>query len=117
MCYASSKYLTLQTQTAEVKANVADRYVLTVGEQTWFYNDQLSCGLPTGAQTSYSFSGSGECLLTDEGYAVTPSVAGTYTLTVTVGQTVNGAYSVVYQKTAQIVAVVMATASIIMLSL
>ena len=79
--------------------------MLTVGEQTWFYNSQLTCGLPAGAQVSYSFSGSGECMMTDEGFAITPNVAGDYTLTVTVGQTVNGAYSIAYQKTAQIVAV------------
>lgn len=105
VCYASSKYLSVQTQTESVKANVADRYVLTVGEQTWFYSSQLTCGLPVGAQVSYSFSGSGDCTMTDEGFAVTPSVAGTYTLTVTVGQTTDGKYSIAYQKTAQIVAV------------
>lgn len=105
VCYASSKYLNVQTQTTSIKANVADRYVLAVGEQTWFYNSQLTCGLPAGAQVSYSFSGSGECMMTDEGFAITPNVAGDYTLTVTVGQTVNGAYSIAYQKTAQIVAV------------
>lgn len=105
VCYASSKYLNVQTQTESIKANVADRYVLTVGEQARFYSSQLTCTLPAGAQVSYSFSGSGECVMTDEGFAITPSVAGTYTLTVTVGQTTDGKYSIAYQKTAQIVAV------------
>ena len=105
VCYASSKYLTLQKQTSSIKANVADRYVLTVGEQTWLYSAQLTNGLPAGAHVSYHFSGSGECVMTDEGFGITPSVAGTYTLTVTVGQTVDGKYSIAYQKTAQVVAV------------
>ena len=105
-CYASSKYLELQTPVQNtVKANVADSYTLTVGEQTWFYHDQITNGLDANMQVSYSFSGSGSCVMTDEGYAITPDAAGTYTLTVTVGQTVEDAYHIAYQKTAQIRAV------------
>ena len=44
-------------------------------------------------------------MMTDDGFGVTPAAAGTFAMTVTVGQTVNGAYSVVYQKTTQLVAV------------
>lgn len=105
VCYASSKYLVMETQSVTAKANVADRYVVSVGEQTWFYHDQLTNGLPADMQVSYSFSGGGACVMTDEGFAITPSAAGTYTLTVTVGRSVDGEYSVAYQKTAQLVAV------------
>ncbi len=105
VCYASSKYLAIETQTQSVKVNVADSYTVTVGEQTWFYTSQLTNGLSADMQVSYSFSGNGSCLMTDEGYAVTPGEAGTHSLTVTVGKTTDGTYSIVYQKTAQLVAV------------
>ncbi len=103
--YASSKYLALQELTQSVKANVADSYTLTVGEQTWFYSNQLVNGLDADMQVSYRLEGSCSCVMTDDGFGVTPNVAGTYTLTVTVGQTVDGTYSVAFQKTAQIEAV------------
>ena len=106
VCYASSKYLALQKgELSSIQANVADDYTLTVGEQTWFYTNQLTNGLPADVQVAYSFVGSGTCLMTDDGFAITPSQAGTYTLTVTVGQTAEGEYHTLYQKTAQIVAV------------
>ena len=105
VCYASSKYLALQELLQGVDANVADSYTLTVGEQTWFYNDQLTGTLETGMQVSYRFDGNGACVMTDEGFAITPSTAGTYTLTVTVGKSEGGTYRVAYQKTAQILAV------------
>lgn len=107
VCYASSKYLMLDTstQTQSVKLNLAERYIMTVGEQTWLYTDQLTNGLGADMQVSYSMTGSASCVMTDEGYAITPNVAGTYTVTVTVGQTTDGAYRTVCQKTAQIVAV------------
>ncbi len=105
VCYASSKYLALQEVTQSIKANVADSYTLTVGEQTWFYSHQLTGALAADMRVSYRLEGSCTCVTTDEGFAVTPNVAGTYTLTVTVGQTVDGTYRVVFQKTAQIVAV------------
>ena len=103
--YASSKYLVMQVQEQSVSVNVADDYTLTVGEQTWFYSDQLVNGLTVDLQVSYSFSGSGSCVMTDEGFAITPSAAGTYALTVTVGKSTGGSYCVVYQKTAQLLAV------------
>ena len=105
VCYASSKYLQLQELTQGVNANVADSYTLTVGEQTWFYDRQLVNGLGSDMQVSYRLEGSCSCVMTDDGFGVTPNVSGTYTLTVTVGQTVDGAYRVLYQKTAQILAV------------
>jgi lysophospholipase L1-like esterase len=43
--------------------------------------------------------------MTDEGFGITPNENGEYALNVTVGQTVDGAYRVLYQKTAQILAV------------
>ena len=105
VCYASSKYLALQEVAQGVTANVADSYTLTVGEQTWFYNCQLVNGLDTAMQVSYRLEGDCACVMTDDGFGITPNAAGTYTLTVTVGQTVDGAYRVAYQKSAQIVAV------------
>ena len=103
--YASSKYLALQEVMQSIKANVADSYTLTVGEQTTFYSSQLVNGLSADMQVSYRLEGSCSCVMTDEGFGVTPNAAGTYTLTVTVGKTESGAYSVLYQKTARIVAV------------
>lgn len=104
-CYASSKYLVMETEAPSIKANVADKYLVSVGEQLWFYNSQLTNGLSADAQVSYSYSGSGTCTMTDQGYAITPDAAGTGTLTVTVGQIVDGEYRVAYQKSAQIEAV------------
>ena len=105
VCYASSKYLVLQEVAQGAIANVADSYTLTVGEQTWFYSDQLTGSSVADLQVSYRFEGDGACVMTDEGFAITPSAAGTYTLTVTVGQSAQDAYHVLYQKTAQILAV------------
>ncbi len=105
VCYASSKYLVLQEQEQSVSANVANSYTLTVGEQFWFYNDQLTGNLAADMQVSYRLDGSCTCVMTDQGFGVTPNVAGTYTLTVTVGKTEGGTYRTVYQKTAQILAV------------
>lgn len=105
VCYASSKYLALESVAKSIKANVADVYRVIVGEQLWLYHNQLTNGLSADMQVSYSFSGSGSCVMTDQGYGITPSAAGSYTLTVTVGQTLDGEYRVVYQKTAQLVAV------------
>ena len=105
VCYASSKYLQLQEITQGIKANVADSYTLTVGEQTWFYDQQLVGGLGTDMQVSYRLEGSCSCVMTDDGFGITPNENGEYALTVTVGQTVDGAYRVLYQKTAQILAV------------
>lgn len=105
VCYASSKYLALQEVAQGVVANVADSYTLTVGEQFWFYDHQLVNGLAADMQVSYRLEGNCSCVMTDDGFGVTPSEAGTYTLTVTVGQTVDGTYQVAYQKVAQIVAV------------
>jgi lysophospholipase L1-like esterase len=105
VCYASSKYLQLQEITQGIKANVADSYTLTVGEQTWLYDHQLVGGLGTDMQVSYRLEGSCSCVMTDDGFGITPNENGEYALTVTVGQTVDGAYRVLYQKTAQILAV------------
>lgn len=105
VCYASSKYLALQEVAQGVTANVADYYVMTVGEQFWLFDDQLVCGSGMDLQVSYSVQGDCACVMTDDGFGITPSEAGTYTLTVTVGQTVDGTYRVAYQKSAQIVAV------------
>ncbi len=103
--YASSKYLALQEILQGVDANVADSYTLTVGEQTWFYSDQLTGSIEPCMQVSYRFDGNGTCTMTDQGFAITPSEAGNYTLTVTVGKSEGGTYHVAYQKTAQILAV------------
>lgn len=105
VCYASSKYLQLQEITQGIKANVADSYTLTVGEQTWFYDQQLVGVLGTDMQVSYRLEGSCSCVMTDDGFGITPNENGEYALTVTVGQTVDGAYRVLYQKTTQILAV------------
>lgn len=102
--YASSKFLALQ-QTESVQVNLADRYVLTVGEQFWFYHDQLTGSLSADMRVAYHMEGGCSCVMTDDGFGVTPAAAGTFAMTVTVGQTVNGAYSVVYQKTTQLIAV------------
>ena len=104
VCYASSKYLQLQ-QSESIRVNLADQYLLTVGEQFWFYNDQLTGSLPYGMHVSYQAEGGCACVMTDQGFGVTPGAAGTYAMTVTVGQTLNGTYSIVYQKTTQLVAV------------
>ncbi|MBO7297038.1 MAG: SGNH/GDSL hydrolase family protein, partial [Clostridia bacterium] len=104
VCYASSKYLQLQ-QSESIRVNLADRYLLTVGEQFWFYHDQLTGSLPYGMHVSYQTEGGCSYVMTDRGIGVTPGAAGTFAMTVTVGQTVNGTYSVVYQKTTQLVAV------------
>lgn len=105
VCYASSKYLALQEVAQGVTANVADYYVMTVGEQFWLYDRQLICASDSDLQVSYRLQGDCACVMTDDGFGITPNEAGTYTLTVTVGQTVDGAYRVAYQKAAQIVAV------------
>lgn len=105
VCYASSKYLAVQELTQGAYANVADRYTVTVGEQTRFYSDQLTGTLATGLQVYYQFEGNGTCVMTDEGFAITPTAAGTYRLTVTIGKGEGADYQVLYQKTAQILAV------------
>ncbi len=105
VCYASSKYLVLQEQEQNVSANVADSYTLTVGEQFWFYSDQLTGSLAANMQVSYRLEGSCTCVMTDQGFGVTPNMAGAYTLTVTVSKTEGGTYRIMYQKTAQIIAV------------
>ena len=111
ICYARSKYFDLKYQYEGTvpEIRLPDRMALTVGEQAWFYTDQILPRLADDLRVSYSYSGSGQRVYNGgQSFAVTPawrSESGeavhapeSATLTVRVETTADGTAQTVVEK-------------------
>lgn len=87
VCYARSHYFSLRyNYDGNLPVlHLPESVVLTLGEQAWFITDQIVSSLDDGLTVRYSYTGSGERVYDgSEGFAITPSEAGSFRLNVSV---------------------------------
>ncbi len=101
ICYARSKFFDVKyVYNGEIpELHLPEHLFLTVGKQTWLYADQM---MPYGGENfalAFSYSGKGT-VVNDGGkvFGVTPSAAGTATLTVSVQTHADGDWRTVASR-------------------
>ena len=113
VCYASTKYLEVVNDMGAVdltgvdipKVNLLDSYTVLVGKETSFEVDQFVVGLASDMYTSFTYSGSGNKLISPDSIAITPTATETADLTFTIRKYINGTLATIYSKTVKIVSV------------
>lgn len=113
VCYASTKYLEVINDMGAVDltginipcVNLLDSYTILTGVQTSFEVDQFVVGLASDMYTSFSYTGTGEKLITSDSITITPSVAEVAELTFYIRKYVNGTLATIYSKTVKLVSV------------
>ncbi len=93
VCYARSKFFTLKEDLVlDIPAyHLPEAVVLTKGEESWFYVDQIMPDKPSDVKITFSYSGSAERTFSGEtAFAVKPTKVGSASLMVRIARVVDG---------------------------